>query len=90
MVFENGANSQQIEYLRRRLGIWHDQLDFESEEGSWYLNKGNTFDQMKQVVNLANRQVSSQSPQERRQKLIRKIDETLRHIEARSYRIRNP
>jgi RNA polymerase-binding transcription factor DksA len=87
MVFESGINSQKIEYFRRRLGAWHDQLVFESGESNCDLAKVNSCDLLRQAIN---RNASFQSPQERKQKLIRKLDETLQQIEAELYRMWNP
>jgi RNA polymerase-binding transcription factor DksA len=87
MVFEKGTNSQQIEYFRRRLGAWRDQLVTESGETTRQLSKDNSFNLLRQA---ANRNASFQSPQEGKQKLIHKIDKTLYQIEAELYRMRNP
>jgi DnaK suppressor protein len=87
MVFEKGANSRQIEYFRRRLRTWRDQLVSEAGKTVCRLDKGNSFDVPCQA---ANRNAPCQPSQERKQKLINKIDKTLQQIEAGLYRIKNP
>ena len=84
MVFGNGANPQQIKYLRRRLGVWREQLVTKSRESNCALDKGNSFDSLRQA---ANHNASSQYPQERKQKLIRKIGKTLQQIEKGLYKL---
>jgi RNA polymerase-binding transcription factor DksA len=84
MVFRNGANSQQIEHLRRRLGMWRGQLVTKPGRRTYLLDKGNYLDLARQA---ANHNTSSLTPQDRRQKLIRKIGETLQQIEKGLYKL---
>ena len=50
MVFGNGANPQQIKYLRRRLGVWREQLVTKSRESNCALDKGNSFDSLRRPI----------------------------------------
>ena len=84
MAFESGMNSQQIEYFRRRLLTWRDELVSESEGTSYGFGQGASTD-FEQAANATHSGISSQSPRDREQKLIHKIDEALHQIEAGTY-----
>jgi DnaK suppressor protein len=86
MTFEKGINSQQVEYFRRRLMAWRDELLSESGETACHSGKGIPIDVIGLAANAANKQSSSQSPDDRKQKLTHKIDETLQRIKAGTYR----
>ena len=84
MAFDSGMNSQQIEYFRRRLLTWRDELVSESEDKS-YGFEGAAIGFREQAANTTHRVAPSQSPRDREQKLIYKIDEALHQIETGTY-----
>ena len=77
-------NSRQLEYFRRRLLTWRDELTTESEETAYPPDQEASVDFKGHAAN-ANSHTSSQSSQEREQTLIHKIDETLRRIKEGNY-----
>jgi RNA polymerase-binding transcription factor DksA len=85
MAFEDGVNSQRIEYVRRRFLVWRDELVSESGEMACHSDKNAPIVFTGQAANATNNQTSSQSPDDRKQKLICKIDETLHRIKAETY-----
>jgi DnaK suppressor protein len=88
MTFEDGVNPQQIEYVRRRLLVWRDEMVSEtsiSGETSCPADKEVSFDFIGGTANMVNKDASSQTSDDRKQKLISKIDETLHRIEAGTY-----
>ena len=85
MAFDSGMNSQQIEYFRRRLLTWRDELVSESEGTSYGFGQDAPTDFREQAANATHSGISSQSPQDREQTLIHKIDEALHQIEAGTY-----
>jgi DnaK suppressor protein len=85
MAFENGVNSQQMEYFRRRLLVWRDQLVSGSRQTACHSDEGSSLDLTGQAESAVNKDASSQSPDDRKQKLICKIDETLHCIKAGTY-----
>jgi len=85
MTFEYGMNSQQIEYFRRRLLVWRDELTAESGETTYLPDQDASIDFKGQAAHAANSHTSSQSPQDREQKLVDRIDEALHQIETGTY-----
>jgi DnaK suppressor protein len=78
-------NSRQLEYFRRRLLTWRDELTTESEETAYLPDQEASVDFKGHAANAANSHTFSQSSQEREQTLIHKIDETLRRIKEGTY-----
>jgi hypothetical protein len=78
-------NSRQLEYFRRRLLTWRDELVSESGETACADCKATSIDFKGHAANAANNHTSSQSSQDREQTLIHKIDEALRLIEEGTY-----
>jgi DnaK suppressor protein len=77
-------NSRQLEYFRRRLLAWRDELTTESGETAYLPDQEASVDFKGHAAN-ANNHTSAQSSQEREQTLIHKIDETLRRIKEGTY-----
>ena len=84
MAFDTGINSQQLAYFRRRLILWRDELTTESTGAACNSSDDSTFSFKGQMANTTNSSTPYHS-QDRKQKLIRKIDETLSQIEAGTY-----
>lgn len=85
MAFEPGVNSQQIEYFRRRLLTWRDELVPESGETAYHPGQDASPGFTGQAANATNSRIPSQSSRDREQKLIHKIDEALHHIGQGTY-----
>ena len=85
MAFEIGINSQKIEYFRRRLLAWRDELTTEPAGTTFDNTQGVHSELMGQAANTTNSSASSQSPQDRKQKLLHKIDDTLHRIKEGTY-----